>query len=221
MSGLHIDSVLKSFDGRSILTDVYLSCQPGEIVGLFGRNGSGKSTLLKIIFSSLAAEQRYVSVDGQQVRNLRDGRGLLKYLPQDSFLPDHIRIGKVLDLFCSPAEAAAISTHPFIEPWLNKKAGMLSGGEKRLLEVTLVIHSHARYVLIDEPFNGIAPLYTEDIKEMIRAQAAAGKGFIVTDHNHRNIIDVATRMALIHDGAVRRIDHPEALTYWGYLPEGS
>jgi energy-coupling factor transporter ATP-binding protein EcfA2 len=62
MSRLHVDSVIKSLNYKQVLTDVYLYCEKGEILGILGRNGSGKSTLLKIIFGSLYAERKFVKV---------------------------------------------------------------------------------------------------------------------------------------------------------------
>jgi ABC-type lipopolysaccharide export system ATPase subunit len=71
--------------------------------------------------------------------------------------------------------------------------------------------------LIDEPFNGIAPIYKEVIKEMIREQSK-NKGFIITDHDYRNILDLSTRIVLIHDGGTKEIKNKEELEFWGYIP---
>jgi ABC-type multidrug transport system ATPase subunit len=87
MSGLHADSVRKQIGNKQILNDVFISCKPGQIVGLLGRNGSGKSTLLKIIFGSLNADNKYVAVDGKKIDSLFDNRNLINYLPQDNCLP--------------------------------------------------------------------------------------------------------------------------------------
>ena len=100
MNGLHVDSVLKEFDSRQILTDIFISCKKGEIIGVLGRNGSGKSTLLKIIFGSLQADRKFVKVDNKLVATLYDNRKLINYLPQDNFLPNHSRIRNIISLFC-------------------------------------------------------------------------------------------------------------------------
>jgi ABC-type multidrug transport system ATPase subunit len=167
MSKLHVDSVIKTFGHKQVLTDVYLSCNKCEIIGLIGRNGSGKSTLLKIIFGSLLADRKYVKVGDKLINSLFDNRFLINYLPQDSFLPNHIKIKTIINLFCDKKSGEMISSHELIRPILDKKSKQLSSGEKRLLEIFLIIFSDSQYILIDEPFNGLAPIYKEEIKNMI------------------------------------------------------
>lgn len=218
MNGLYVDSVLKSFGDKQVLTDIFVSCQPGEIIGLLGRNGSGKSTLLKIIFGSLRADYKFVKVEDKRITGLRDRKNLISYLPQHHFLPDHVKINTAIALFCTKENAALIIDHHLMKPLLKKRSKQLSGGERRLVEIFLIIYSNAKYVLIDEPFNGLAPVYKEDVKELIRSQSAE-KGFIITDHDYRNILDIATRILLVHDGGTKEIDDNEELKYWGYISE--
>src|SRR5690606_39123274 len=106
--------------------------------------------------------------------------------------------------FSDKENAELIKGNEFIEPILGKKCNELSDGEKRLLEIYLIVCSNAKYVLIDEPFNGIAPIYKDVIKGLIREQSK-NKGFIITDHDYRNILDVSTRIALLHDGGIKNI----------------
>lgn len=217
MNDLHVDSVVKSYGDRTVLTDVYISCKCGEIVGLLGRNGSGKSTLLKIIFGSLGARSRFVMVGDRQLKGVGDGAHFIKYLPQESFLPNNIKVRTIIKMFCSDCEAQSLSEHQVIQPILNKRSSDLSGGERRLLEVMLIISSDADYILIDEPFNGMSPNCVEIIKQMIR-DCSARKGFIITDHSYRNILDIATRVVLIYDGGTKDIAGESDLKTWGYIP---
>jgi len=219
MSGLHADSIIKSFGNRQILTDIFLTCNVGEVVGLLGRNGSGKSTLLKIIFGSVNADSKFIKVDNKIISGLYDSRNLVNYLPQHNFLPDNYKIKTIIKVFCNKENALIISEDPIIKPLIDKKCNQLSGGEKRLLEILLIIYSNAKYVLIDEPFNGVAPLHKEIIKRCI-AEQSINKGFIITDHDYRNILDIATRILILHDGAICEIEKTtEDLVQWGYLPE--
>lgn len=216
MSKLHVDSVMKSYDGRPILTDIFIGCETGEVVGLLGRNGCGKSTLLKIIFGSLSPDNRFVRIDQKQIHGLSDGHRYINYLPQDGFLPNHIKVRTIIKSFCDNQNSVLVAGHHLIKPCLDKKSGDMSGGEKRFLEVLLMIYSRAEFVLIDEPFNGISPLYVDEIKRHIKSQST-NKGFIVTDHSYENILEIATRVVLIHDGAMRNILHKEDLRHWGYI----
>jgi ABC-type multidrug transport system ATPase subunit len=218
MSCMHVDSVVKNFGNTQVLTDVYLACEKGEIVGLLGRNGSGKSTLLKIIFGSLAADSKFVKIGDKIVDGLYDNRNQVSYLPQDNFLPSHIKIKTIINLFCDKQNALVISENHLVKPFLNKRSNHLSNGERRIIEIFLIVHSSANYILIDEPFNGIAPVYKDEIKQLI-IKHSEYKGFIITDHDYRNIIDVATRTVLIHDGGTREIKSKDELKFLGYLPE--
>lgn len=81
MNGLHADSILKSYGTCTILSDIYLGCNVGEIVGLLGRNGCGKSTMLKIIFGALNAEYRFVRIGDKVQDKLSESSKVIKYLP--------------------------------------------------------------------------------------------------------------------------------------------
>lgn len=218
MSGLHVDSVIKSFDNRQVLTDIFLACERGEIIGLLGRNGTGKSTLLKIIFGSLQAERKFIRVDGRILNGIWGNRKLINYLPQHNFLPGHVSTQRIIDVFCRKSDAPLVIKNPLIEPMLKQKYRDLSGGEKRILEIFLIVYSDSKYTLIDEPFNGVAPVYKDDIKRIIIEQSKQ-KGFIITDHDYRNVLDVATRIIVMHDGGTKEVKCKEDLMRWGYIPE--
>lgn len=218
MKELHADSITKAFGDNVVLTDVHLRCQPGEIIGLLGRNGSGKSTMLKIIFGSLSADTRFVRIDGLYHRGLQDNLGKLAYLPQNNFLPKHLIIKKILELYCDKDSVKLLSEMKIFQEAGSKKSSELSGGEQRLIEVILLIYSNSSYVFLDEPFNGIAPFYKDEIKRMIVSQSKT-KGFVITDHDYRNVLDVATKIVLMHDGGTKVIDDKEKLKFWNYIPE--
>jgi ABC-type lipopolysaccharide export system ATPase subunit len=124
----------------------------------------------------------------------------------------------VIDVFCKKSEREVIKRDTHIKPFLDKKAKELSGGERRLIEIKLVMHSNSRYILIDEPFNGVEPLHKEDVKSVIQ-QHSKEKGFIITDHDHKNILDLATKIILLHDGKTREIRNKDELVFYGYLPQ--
>ena len=218
MNHLHVDSVIKSFGTKQVMTDIYLTCKAGEIVGLLGRNGSGKSTLLKIIFGAMEAERKFVKIGDKLINGLSDNRNLVSYLPQDHFLPNHIRVTQMISLLCDRENAALIKEQELVKGMLGKKSSQLSGGEHRFLEILLIVHSISKYILLDEPFNGVAPIYKEIIKTQI-SQQSHDKGFIITDHDYRNILDISTRIVLMHDGGTKPIDDLVDLKRWGYIPE--
>lgn len=218
MVGLHIDSVNKSYGGHMVLSDIYLSCKPGEIVGLLGRNGSGKSTLLKIIFGSVIAENRFIKIDAKQLTKPFNNFNKVRYLPQVSYLPKDISIERIIRLFGNTLDVIKMRNDPLISGFLQKTPRQLSGGEKRIVEILLMVYSNTSYILLDEPFNGVAPKSIEDIKSRIREQSKT-KGIILTDHDYRNIIDVSNRIILLYDGGTKEISNLDELKQWGYVPE--
>jgi lipopolysaccharide export system ATP-binding protein len=96
---LEIDSVLKSFGVRQILTDVYINLQTGNILGIFGRNGTGKSTLLKIIFGTQSAERKFIRIDGVVINRPYIITNNIGFLPQNEFVPKHLKLFQAVNLF--------------------------------------------------------------------------------------------------------------------------
>jgi len=86
-----------------------------------------------------------------------------------------------------------------------------------MVELLIMLHSPAKYVLIDEPFNGLSPRYIEEIKRMIKAQSVS-KGFIITDHSYLNILDIADTIFLLREGALHKVNDKDELKWHGYIP---
>jgi ABC-type multidrug transport system ATPase subunit len=214
------DSVFKCFGDRELLTDCFIRCSTGDVVGILGRNGCGKSTFLKIIFGTVSCEQKYVGINGRKYKAPYKHRGLIAYLPQHHFLPDNLTVRKVVQLFSDNRDAQTkLLADENIQPHLHKKVSMLSGGELRYLEILLLIHTPAQFILLDEPFSGMAPLFKEKIIALIRANRDT-KGFILTDHDYRNIITISDRIILVTNGVFKNIKALQELEDWHYLPPG-
>lgn len=216
MRKLHIDSVTKAYNTKTILSDVFMSCQIGEIKGLIGRNGSGKSTLLKIVFGIEKSDYKFVRIENKVIKKLSDGRNLINYLPQDNFLPNSISIKSLINLFLQKDIRKIVSENEFIKPLLNKKNQDLSGGERRIVEILLIIHSNAEFILLDEPFNGISPILRSYIIDYIRTMKSS-KGFIITDHDYENVINLADIIVYLQNGYLKTIKDKSELVELGYL----
>ncbi|WP_053976913.1 ATP-binding cassette domain-containing protein [Mangrovimonas xylaniphaga] len=219
MNHLHIDSVSKSYDTKVILSDVYMSCKKGETVGLIGRNGSGKSTLLKIIFGIEKADFKFVRVGENIIKSVKYGRGLINYLPQDNFLPNNVSVKYLIHLFLEKAHREAVLENEYIQPLLKKQNQQLSGGEKRIVEILLMAHSNADFVLLDEPFNGLSPIMKTYVIEYINGLKSS-KGFIITDHDYENVIQLADRIMYLQNGFLKSIQDLKELVTLGYMSEG-
>ncbi|MBT2620616.1 ATP-binding cassette domain-containing protein [Chryseobacterium sp. ISL-6] len=213
---MKIDSIIKTFGNKTILHDIFLSCSKGEIIGLLGSNGMGKSTLLKIIFGSVSADQKYIKVNEKLIKNTFDNNGVIKYLPQFNFLPSHIKIKSIIHSFCNKENLAFLINHPLLKPFLNSKPNQLSGGQKRIIEILLIIYSSAEYILLDEPFKNIDPIHINELKDCI-VKESKNKGIIITDHNYTEILDIATRTVLLYNGSIKEVKNQEDLKFFKYL----
>jgi lipopolysaccharide export system ATP-binding protein len=215
MKTLKVDSVQLEFDGRKILQSVYLNCTQGEVIGLLGRNGCGKSSLLKIIFGTLEANYRYVSIDEQYIqKGYHNNR--IAYLPQHNYLPAGIEIKKLARQIVDPQSWAEFAGLPIFQRNAGKKIHELSGGELRQLETMMIIHSRADFILLDEPFTHISPIQAEEFKPVIRA-CAKRKGIIITDHQYYNILEVSDKVILLAEGVTKHISNNDELVTYGYL----
>jgi len=215
MNILKVDSVQLEFDGRKILQSVYLNCMQGEIIGLLGRNGCGKSSLLKIIFGTLNANYKYVSINNEFIhKGYHNNR--IAYLPQHNYLPGGIKIEKLARMLIDPISWEEFAELSIYKPNAGKIISALSGGELRQLETMIIIHSRADFILLDEPFTHISPIQADAFKLVIRA-CAKRKGIIVTDHQYYNILDVSDKVILLSDGTTKHITNRDELVTYGYL----
>ena len=142
---LEADSIEKSYNYITILSDVYLKCQTGDIIGVLGRNGCGKSTLLKIIYGVIPAEHKFIRIDYQLRRKAYKHANEISYLPQDNFIPKHFKVSKAIRLFLSKEKVSEFCDDSFIESILNSKIKNLSGGELRYLEIKLILYSDSKF----------------------------------------------------------------------------
>jgi ABC-type multidrug transport system ATPase subunit len=212
------DSIRKSFDNKQILTDIYIKCQTGDIIGLLGLNGSGKSTMLKILYGTLYTDYKHLKINGEIVEKPYTQKKMIGFLHQDNFLPKNLTIKRILSYFNFGPRIYEFQNDPIISKIYNSKIQDISGGESRYLEVKLILSLDKKFVFLDEPFNGISPVHTEIIKDLIRCQSKS-KGVILTDHDYRNVLDVANKYMMLHDGGLKIVKSKEEFIYWGYLPD--
>lgn len=148
---LEADSIMLSFGLRRILSDVYIKCETGKITGLLGRNGQGKSCLMNIICGSLDTESKSVRFDEQTIFKAYERPDLLLYLPQFHFIPKWLtlkRIFKDFNLDFSHLERV----FPEFSSKYSSPFKHLSGGQKRLIEIYVIVKSKTQFVMLDEIF---------------------------------------------------------------------
>jgi lipopolysaccharide export system ATP-binding protein len=215
---LEADSIRKSFGTKQVLTDISLKCQPGDIIGLLGRNGSGKSTLLKIIFGTLHTDYKFIRINGSVLSQPFKTRNTVAYLNQDDFLPKNITVHQAVETYLHDPGQKEYFKDEVLSKVMGTKIRNLSGGEVRYLEVKLLLNLETHFLLLDEPFNGISPLHIDLIKKMI-IEKSLKKGIVLTDHDYRNVLDVANKYYLLFDGGLKSVKTKQDLIEWGYVPD--
>ena len=213
---LEVDGIQKKFNQRVILSDIYLKCETSEIVGLLGRNGSGKSTLLKIIFGIISAPNKCIRIDSVSKNTENVLLNEISYLHQEQFVPNHLSVQKAISLSIDEKNESAFLDDELIQSVLKKKIKHLSSGELRYLEIKLVLFNPSKFVLLDEPYNGLSPLMVDVVNEMIQSNSHK-KGIIITDHNYQNVIKISTRLILIKEGKTHHLKDKSELIEKGYL----
>ncbi len=215
---LEIDSVNKSFGDNIILSDIYLKCKTGDIVGVFGRNGSGKSTLLKIIYGTLDAEYKFIRLDNTVLAQPYKIKNSISYLPQKNFIPNNLSVKKVINLFINPNNFNEFYKDLIIKKIIKSKISDLSGGELKYFQVKLILFNDAKFCLLDEPYSGVSPIISELINTQIINQSE-NKGIIITDHNYQHLLKIVNKIYLIKDGVGKFLKDKEELVKFGYLNE--
>jgi lipopolysaccharide export system ATP-binding protein len=220
---LIVDGVFYRVPSLAILQGVHLKAQARQVTALFGRNGSGKTTLLKIASGQLQPNSGITIIDGNRLHkpSKRTRYARLAYLPQDSMLPADVTVQTLV-------RSAALAPSQ-VPDRLSDRAGQpvrtLSGGERRLLEVAIVLGLDRDYVLLDEPFTGVEPLLIDAIGERIERAAARGIGVLLTDHYHQHVTPLADNAYVLWQKQCYPLDGTaslhDQLVQMGYLQGAS
>lgn len=206
--------LVKSYKGRRVVDGVSFEIDQGEIVGLLGPNGAGKTTTFYMITGLIRPTEGTVKFDGVDVTRLpmylRARRGI-GYLPQETSVfrkltvEDNLRV--ILELQNLPkakiqerARELAVELH--IAHHLKSMAGVLSGGERRRVEIARALASNPKFILLDEPFTGIDPVTIEEIQDIIFKLKDRGIGILITDHNVAATLSITDRNYILIDGKI-------------------
>jgi ABC-type multidrug transport system ATPase subunit len=215
---LEADGFFQHFGARAVLKGAWLNCQKGEIVALLGRNGSGKSTLLQRIYGLMVPESGNVRIDQLWVAKPWRIDGLMAFLPQQGYLPREWSVKHALRWGSPYADVREqLCQDPIIARVLRQRIGQLSTGERRYLELHLLLARQPAFLLLDEPFAGVDPLHREFLRKSLIA-ARATCGIVLTDHAWHEVMQVATRMILLRGGQCETVEDWAALMRLGYLP---
>ncbi len=223
MATLRTDSLTKSYGGRTVVRDVSLEVDSGEIVGLLGPNGAGKTTTFYMTVGLTAPDSGSVILDGVDVTRdpmyVRARKGI-GYLPQEPSIfrgltveQNILAILETLSLGRKEQRKRAreLMDELKLTPLARSPAHTLSGGERRRVEITRALVISPAFILLDEPFAGIDPIAVTDIQAIIFHLKERGIGVLITDHNVRETLRITDRAYIVHDGTVFRKGTPADL----------
>jgi len=216
---IRLDHIDHAYEKKQILSKVSFTCATGDVIAIFGRNGSGKSTLLKSLFGTLTPHNIELYLNNTKIEKISTKNKHIAYLPQDVFLPKDLKVKNIIPMYFPDGDTQnKIFYSPLVHKIENQRAGTLSLGEQRYLEFLLIVNLNHPFVLLDEPFSMIEPLYKEAIKEIITTYKK-DKGFIITDHYYLDVMEVASKKMILKEGISHEVLNLNDLIDYGYLPD--
>jgi len=223
MATLQASNLTKSYGGRTVLREVSLKVNSGEVVGLLGPNGAGKTTTFYLIVGLSPPEMGQVTLNGEDITQdamyVRARKGL-GYLPQEPSIfrgltveQNIMAILETLNLTSAQRRARArdLLGELNLTSLAKSPAHTLSGGERRRVEITRALVVSPTFILLDEPFAGIDPIAVADIQEIIHHLKERGIGVLITDHNVRETLRITGGAYIVHEGSVFRSGTPASL----------
>jgi lipopolysaccharide export system ATP-binding protein len=214
-SVLEATGLVKTYRRRTVVNDVALRLQQGEIVGLLGPNGAGKTTTFYMIVGLIQPVAGKVTMDGTDITSMpmykRARRGI-GYLSQE---PSVFRKLSVEDNILAILETLKLSSSErrkrletlldelSIKHLRHNKAFALSGGERRRLEITRALVTEPKFMMLDEPFAGVDPIAVHDIQTIVSDLRRRNIGVLISDHNVEQTLDIVDRAYIMFDGQVK------------------
>ena len=224
MNLLEVSNLLKQYGDRAVVDGVSFTLEQRQIVGLLGRNGAGKTTTFRMILGMIRPDEGTVAFDAQDVTHLpmyKRARLGIGYLSQER--SDFRRLSvwdnlmAILEtLRISRAERRRRAEEMLAQYGLTKvkhsPAGVLSGGERRKLEIARALVTSPKLILLDEPFAGVDPVAKEEIQdEILRLRNEFGKSVLITDHDAERTLEVCDSALIIDSGQVLKQGSPKEI----------
>ncbi|KMQ51262.1 Lipopolysaccharide ABC transporter, ATP-binding protein LptB [Chitinispirillum alkaliphilum] len=214
MREIHTETLLKVYSKRKVVDSVSISVNQGEIVGLLGPNGAGKTTTFYMIVGLIKANRGKIYLDDADISKkpmYKRARMGIGYLPQEASIFRKLSVGdNVLSVLehqrISPKERKKRMRELLEElnvAHLEKSLGyMLSGGERRRVEIARTLAIKPDFILLDEPFAGVDPIAVEEIQSIVHELKHKGYGVLITDHNVRETLRITDRAYIMNSGKI-------------------
>ncbi|MCP4746152.1 MAG: LPS export ABC transporter ATP-binding protein [Desulfobacteraceae bacterium] len=223
MTILALEKLKKRYGGRTVVKDVCLQVKTGQVIGLLGPNGAGKTTTFYMAVGLIRPNAGQVLLDDKDITNypmyIRSRKGI-GYLPQEASIFRKLTVAQNIQIILETMPLTKAQqkerTNQLLDELgikhvINQKAGVLSGGERRRLEICRSLAINPAFILLDEPFAGIDPLAVADIKKIIGHLKKRGIGILISDHNVRETLEACDEAFILADGEVIEAGSPEKI----------
>lgn len=215
MNILRADHIVKRFGKRTVVDDVSIHVQSGEVVGLLGPNGAGKTTSFYMMVGLIPVNQGHIFLNQQDITHLpihdRAKQGI-GYLPQEASIFRKLTVAdNILAILQTRAELSVKQQDLELQNLLDElqidhirdSTGIsLSGGERRRVEIARALATEPNFILLDEPFAGVDPISVLEIQRIIKQLTEKGIGVLITDHNVRETLGICQRAYILSAGQV-------------------
>ena len=225
MSQLKASNLKKRYKSRTVVHDVSLEVQSGEVVGLLGPNGAGKTTCFYMMVGLVHLDGGSISLDGTEISRFpihRRARLGLSYLPQETSVFRKLTVQENVRAVLELQDLSETEIEDRLENLLrelhithlrNNPALSLSGGERRRVEIARALATSPSFILLDEPFAGVDPIAVLDIQKIIGFLKERGIGVLITDHNVRETLGICDHAYIINEGSVLAQGKPDEIVY--------
>ena len=220
---LRAENITKKYGKRSVVKNVTLEVQQGEIVGLLGPNGAGKTTSFYMIVGMIKPNEGKIFFDNEDITNLsmyqRAQKGI-GYLAQEASVFRKLSVEDnimcILEFTKLSKAEQKIKLESLLEEFglnhVRKSRGdLLSGGERRRTEIARALASDPKFILLDEPFAGVDPIAVEDIQSIVAHLKDKNIGILITDHNVRETLAITDKTYLMFEGGILKKGTPKEL----------
>jgi lipopolysaccharide export system ATP-binding protein len=225
VSQLIVENLRKRYKARTVVQDISLTIDSGEVVGLLGPNGAGKTTSFYMMVGLVPLDGGRILLDGKDLSRLpihRRAHMGLAYLPQEPSIFRKLNVADNILAILELQDLTPSQQSEKLEELLQElhiahlrknSAVSLSGGERRRVEIARCLASNPRFILLDEPFAGIDPIAVLDIQKIIRFLTERDIGVLITDHNVRETLGICDHAYIVNEGRVFASGHPEEIIH--------
>ncbi|MBF0232106.1 MAG: LPS export ABC transporter ATP-binding protein [Desulfamplus sp.] len=223
MSKFLLKNLVKIYNNRKVVDEVNIEVDQSQVTGLLGPNGAGKTTTFYMAVGMIKPDKGDVFLDQEAITDypmyVRARKGI-GYLPQEASIFRKLTVRQNITAILEALPERTIDINGKADALMqelgilrleNQKATVLSGGERRRLEIARVLATDPMFILLDEPFAGIDPLAVADIQSIIKQLTQKGIGILISDHNVRETLGVCGTAYIMNQGKVVESGTPETI----------